>query len=250
LKEVGIFGVCAMFATMIRIPYNSISKIATGIIAEAWKRDDRVHIQEIYQKSTLNQAIIGTLIFIGIIVNIDNIFKILPPNYNSGRWVLVIYSVGILISTTIGLAGTITETSRHFKFNTLFLVISIISQFVLYSLLIPEYGITGAALATMITLVLNAFLQVILQKTVFGIFGGSYKLFWIAFFGILSSTAVWLLPQMSLVADILVRSGLVTLIFGGLVFFTKISLDANEVITSFAKKVFPFSSNLPPFKHS
>jgi len=240
LAEVGIFGVCALFATLIRVPYNSISKIATGIIAEAWKRDDLAHIKEIYQKSALNQAIIGTLIFIGILVNIDNIFRILPPVYGSGKWVMIIYSAGMLVSTTIGLAGNITEISRHFRYNTLFLGLSIAIHFVLSFLLIPKYGITGAALATMITLVLGAMFQVALQRIAYGIYGVSHRLLWIAGIGIISFGISWLLPQMPLFADIVIRSGLVTLVFMGLVFVLKLSQDTNQLITAFFQKIMPF----------
>lgn len=137
LSEVGIFGVCVMYATLIRVPYVSISRIAGSIIAEAWKRDDRAHIREIYQKAALNQAIIGTLFFVGLLANLDNIFQILPPGYQTGKWVLIIYSAGMLINTIIGLAGNITETSKHYRFTTFFLVLSIGIQFGLSMLLVP-----------------------------------------------------------------------------------------------------------------
>ena len=59
LEEVGIFSVCALFATVIMIPSRSIVKISTGIIAQAWKRNDKEHIQEIFSKASINQTIMG-----------------------------------------------------------------------------------------------------------------------------------------------------------------------------------------------
>lgn len=230
LSEVGVFGVCALFATLIRIPYNSVLKIATGIIAEAWKRNDRAEIQSIYRKSALNQAIIGTLLFTGILVNLDNIFRILPPQYLDGKWVLIIYSAGILVSTVIGLAGNITEISRHFRYNTLFLALSVGLQFVLSFVLIPRYGIVGAALATMITLVLNALLQVALQRIAYGISGVSFRLLWVAGIGIVSFGVGQLLPQMPLVADLVIRSALVSLVFGGIILKFNVSEEINETV--------------------
>ena len=233
LDEVGIFGVCALFATLIKVPYNSISKISVGIIAESWKRNDVAHIQEIYQKSALNQAIAGTLIFVGILVNLHNIFEILPPVYNNGKWVLVIYSAGMLLVTIIGMAATITETSKYYRVSTLFLLISVISQFILSYFLIPRYGITGAAVATIITLFINFGLQALLQRVAFGITGISIKILPVLLIGLISFGVGSLPPKMPLITDILLRSGLVSLLFGGMIYLSRISPETNSLARGF-----------------
>jgi O-antigen/teichoic acid export membrane protein len=233
LHEVGIFGVCALFATLIKVPYNSISKISVGIIAESWKRNDVAHIREIYKKSALNQAIAGSLIFVGILVNLHNVFKILPPVYSSGKWVLVIYSAGMLLVTIIGLAATITETSRYFRFSTFFLLISVIAQFILSYFLIPRFGITGAAVATIITLFLNFGFQALLQRIAFGITGVSIKIIPVFLIGFISFGAGWLLPEMPLIPDIILRSGLVSLLYVGMIYLSGISPETNSLIRGF-----------------
>lgn len=231
LEEVGIFGVCALFATLIKVPFNSISKISTGIIAEAWKRNDRAHIQEIYQKSALGQAIVGTLIFVGIMVNLHNIFRILPPEYSSGKQVLVIYSAGMLLVTIIGMASVITETSRYFRVTTYALSFSVVVQFVLSYLLIPRYGITGAAVATVTSILLNFVLQALLQKIAFGIVGLNRKLLLVFLAGIISYFSGMLIPHLSLVMDIVLRSGLVALLYVLIIILLKILPEFNVYFT-------------------
>jgi O-antigen/teichoic acid export membrane protein len=238
LEEVGIFSVCALFASLIRIPYTSVSKIATGVIAEAWKRDDKAHIQEIYQKAALNQAVIGVLIFIGIVTNLRNIFSVLPPVYSSGKWVLIIYSAGILVNTVIGLAGNITETSKYFRFTTLFWAITIVLQFILSYFLITRYGIIGAALATMITLVFNSSFHVLLQRIAFGIYGVNGKLLIIGGIGFCCFLISRIVPFMPLVPDILIRSLLVAIVYMFFIFVLKISPDLNELLSGYFKRFF------------
>ncbi len=240
LSEVGVFSVCALFATLIRIPYNAVLKIATGILAESWKKNDMAHIQEIYQKSALNQAIIGTLIFVGILVNLGNIFRILPPEYGDGKGVLIIYSAGILVSTVIGLAGNITEISGHFRYNTLFLGLSVALQFVLSFLLIPRYGIVGAALSTMITLVVNALLQAALQRIAYGIFGLKRELLWIAAIGLVSYAVGRLIPALPLISDILLRSTVVVLTYGVSSYILRVSPEVNMVVEHIFRRIFTF----------
>ncbi len=233
LDEVGIFGVCALFATLIKVPYNSISKISVGIIAESWRRNDVAHIQEIYQKSALNQAIAGTLIFVGILVNLHNIFEILPPVYSDGKWVLVIYSAGMLLVTIIGMAATITETSKYYRVSTLFMLISVVAQFILSYFLIPRYGITGAAVATIITLFINFGLLALLQRVAFDITGISMKIIPVLFIGLISFGAGWLIPGMSLIPDIILRSTMVSLLYVGMVYVSGISPETNSLIRGF-----------------
>jgi O-antigen/teichoic acid export membrane protein len=227
LEEVGIFGVCALFATLIKVPFNALSKIAVGIIAEAWRRNDVSHIQEIYRKSALNQAIIGTLIFTGIMANLQNIFEILPPEYSRGKMVLVIYSAGMLVVTIIGMASVITETSRYFRFTTVFLTISVIMQAGLSMVLIPRFGITGAAVATSFTLFLHYGLQALLQWLAFGIVGINRSILTVMMTGLAVYGLSMLLPRMALVPDIVLRSGMVTVVYMGIIIAFKVSDDLN-----------------------
>lgn len=229
LEEVGIFGVSTLFASLIRVPYNSVAKIAIGLISESWKRNDHAHISEIYRKASLNQAIIGVLIFAGIVVNLDNIFAFLPPIYQSGRWVLIIYSAGILVNTVIGLAGNITEISRYFRFNTLFLGVSILIQFLLSYLLIPRMGITGAALATVITLVTISLFQAALQRIAFGISGMTFQLLLVVGAGGAAFLAGWAMPRLPLIPDIALRSLIVTALFMTIILLLRISPEVNDM---------------------
>jgi len=240
LEEVGVFSVCALFASLIRIPYVAVSKIATGVIAEAWKRNDKGHITEIYQKAALNQGIIGMLIFIGILVNMRNIFAILPAVYQDGKWVLVIYAAGMLVNTVIGLAGNITETSKYFRFTTLFWGISILVQFLLSFFLIPRFGLIGAALATMITLVFNSSFHAVFQRTAFGITGVNLKILLIAGIGGISFLIVRLIPDLPLVADIIIRSSVISLFYFALILLLKLSPDMNYLLAGYYSQLINF----------
>jgi len=237
LDEVGIFGVCTLFASLIKVPFNSIAKIATGIIADSWKRNDIAHIREIYQKSALNQAIVGTLIFIGILVNIDNILEILPSEYESGRWVIIIYSAGILFITIIGLAGNILEISNHYKLTSVFLLVSVLLQFIFSGFLIPRYGINGAASATVITLVFNYGIQAILLAKIYRISGISSRLIVIFLVGLISYLVAISISTISLLPNIFLRSGIVTFVYIFLIYFLEISPELNNLFSNFFKKM-------------
>jgi O-antigen/teichoic acid export membrane protein len=155
------------------------------------------------------------------------------PVYSTGKWVLIIYSAGMLWVTIIGMAAIITETSKYYRVSTLFLLISVIAQFILSYFLIPRYGITGAAVATIITLFINFGFQALLQRVAFGITGISIKILPVLLFGLISFGAGWLLPGMSLIPDIILRSALVSLLYVGMIYLSGISPETNSLIRGF-----------------
>ncbi|MCL1822532.1 MAG: polysaccharide biosynthesis C-terminal domain-containing protein [Prolixibacteraceae bacterium] len=238
LSEVGIFSVCVTFATLIKVPYNSLSKISTGIIAHHWKNNDTAQIRTLYKKSALNQAIVGVLIFVGMMVNLHNIFQILPDEYADGKTAFIIYSSGILLVTIIGMAGIITETSSKYKFSTYILLFSVAVQIILCSILIPRFNIAGAAAASIIALITNAGLQAILQRVAFRITGLSVRLLLVLAVGMAGFAVGTVLPCLPLIPDIIVRSGTVTLVYGVLTYLLKISPDINNLVNRILTLIF------------
>jgi O-antigen/teichoic acid export membrane protein len=102
-------------------------------------------------------------------------------------------------------------------------------------LLIPRFGITGAAVATIVTLVLNFGFQAVLQRVAFRITGISTKIILVLVIGLLSFFAGWLIPRLPLIADIVIRSGLVTFVFTVLIYFSRVSPEANTLIYNFLR---------------
>jgi O-antigen/teichoic acid export membrane protein len=73
LHQTGIYGIAFYFGSIINIPARSLTRIATSVVSETFKKNDLKAIQVLYNKSCNNQLMIGLLLFIGIWSNIDNI---------------------------------------------------------------------------------------------------------------------------------------------------------------------------------
>ena len=71
-KEVAFYTVAFFIGNVIRVPARAIGSIATPLLAKAWERNDIDQIRSIYSKSSINQLIIGGLMFLGIWLNIDD----------------------------------------------------------------------------------------------------------------------------------------------------------------------------------
>ncbi|CAN5471612.1 flippase [soil metagenome] len=154
LADTAIYAIAFYIASVITVPQRSIEKIATPLVADYIENRNWMQVDDIYKKSSLNQALTGILIFGLIWLNIDLLFWILPHDYAAGIWVVLIIGIGKMIDLITGVNGAILINSKHYRmafYTNLFLVvITIITNF----LLIPRYGINGAALATTLSIFL------------------------------------------------------------------------------------------------
>ncbi|MDY0349527.1 MAG: oligosaccharide flippase family protein, partial [Tenuifilaceae bacterium] len=74
IEATGIYAITFFFSTLIVIPSRALRKISGTVLADAWRDDDRNTINRVYSKSSINQLIIGVLIFVGLWANINNVF--------------------------------------------------------------------------------------------------------------------------------------------------------------------------------
>ncbi|NEW80898.1 MAG: polysaccharide biosynthesis protein [Mariniphaga sp.] len=229
LSATGIYGSCMIFGMMVSLPSRSILKITNIVSARAWKENDMAAIRNIYEKSCITLFIIGLLMFLGLWANINNIFEILGPNFVSGKWVIFFIGMGSLIDMTTGANSSILGSSPYYKVQTFFLVVLVILLIVSNLLLIPAYGITGAAIGGAVSLsILNLFRFLYLWQK-FKLQPFNLKFILVAVIGISAYFISTLLPVMpSFIIDIFVRSSILTILFCLPVYLLKLSPDINE----------------------
>lgn len=105
-------------------------------------------VESLYRRTAINQFLAGSLIYVGIWANLHNLIDLLPADYAGIYWVVVIIGLANLFNMATGVNGKIIINSRHYRFdlytNVLLVVLTILTNY----LLIPLYGIVGAATAT------------------------------------------------------------------------------------------------------
>jgi O-antigen/teichoic acid export membrane protein len=234
--EVGIYSIASYFAVLITLPGRSVSKISIPFLAESWKNNDIEKIDDMYIRSSVSQYAVGLLIFIGLLVNIDNIFRLLPDVYSKSAAVIILISLGNLVSGSAGINGVILSTSSLYRYQT-WLMLILIGLFVGTSMIfIPLFGITGAALAAMISNIIYSMLGVVLTGKRFGLWPYGMVHLKMTLVGAAALAAGYMVPQISLIPDIIVRSLLVTAIFTAGVWFWKLSDDLNGVAESLLER--------------
>lgn len=240
LHENGIYATAFYIAVLIELPKRAIAQISTPIISKAYKENNIAQVKTIYAKSSINNLIIGSLLFIGIWINLDNIFSLIPNSevYVLGKWVVLIVGAGKLIDMAAGLNGEIIAMSKNYKVNTYLIVL--LTFFTIYAnyILIPIYGLEGAAIGSAIALFLynlSKFLFLIVKEQLQPF---SIETIKVILIGSISLYVGFKLPELQNVyMDILFQSSVVTLMFGGLILWLKPSSDVNNLITQLWNRI-------------
>ena len=229
LSDAGIYSIAVYFATLILIPARSLGKISVPVVAEAWKRNDLEQIGEIYRKSSINQFLVGMLILVGIMGNMNNIFRLLPQEYAAGEMVIIFYSAANIINISTGVSQYILGTSALYRYQTFLMILLILLVVVSNLILIPLLGMTGAAIASLISMFVYTLLTLILLKVKFNLWPFSRNHIIL----LLSSAVIWavslLIPELDLIADILIRSAAITILFIAVTLLFGLSDDAREM---------------------
>lgn len=241
LEDTGIYVTAFYMAVVIEIPRRSIRQIAVPFISEAWKKNDMQQINDIYSKTALNQLIIGAFIFLGVWINIDEIFELMPNGdiYQAGKYVVLFVMAGKLIDMAAGVNGEIIALSKLYRFNIYSILILAVLVIVTNLMLIPIYGMAGAAIATAVSLFfynLTKYLYIKIKLRMDPFKANTIKIITIS---ILSYLIIQQIPEIdNPIADILIKSVALTITFGGATFIFKVSEDVNSFIKNLWTKFF------------
>lgn len=152
LSLIGVYSVCAFIPTILEIPFNSLERIAQPKIAYAWNINDSKEINKIYEMSSRYLFFIGGGLFCCLYAGADFMFMILPPEYAAGKSAFLIIAVCSLFNLLTGVNTTVISLSKHYIVTTVLLLVLIVIGVIANILLIPIYGIKGAAIATFIAI--------------------------------------------------------------------------------------------------
>jgi O-antigen/teichoic acid export membrane protein len=237
LTNTGVYTIAFYFGSLVVMPSRTLLRISGTLIADAWRKDDIKTIEEIYYKSCLNQLIIGGFLFLGIWANIDNILIILGDDYSGAKWVIFFIGLGYLFDMSTGSNGQIIAFSKYYRVNLVFISLLIALVITLMYLLIPIWGISGAAVAIASSLMLNNLMRYIFLFWKYKMQPFNWKFPVVIGFNILVYFVLQLIPEFPLIIDLFVRGGLIVLLTLVFILFFPVSEDITKILNSLKKLV-------------
>jgi len=167
LKKAGIFGLATLLTSVIQAPQRGIISASISHLSRAWKEKDMGRIQRIYERSSINQLIFATLLYVLILLNYREAVVTLGLNedYLLGFDAFIFLGLTRIVDMGTGVNAEIMGTSNYWRFQ-------LVSGIVLLTLMLPltyffakEFDILGPAIANFISIsIYNAIRMIFLWK--------------------------------------------------------------------------------------
>ncbi len=241
LKHVAYYTLAFFIGSVIKVPSRSISFISSPLIAKYFEENDYQNVQSIYTKTSINLLIIGGVIFLCIMLNIDDILYLLPEKFSNGKYVVLFIGLTQLVILASGNHNVILVHSPYYKSVIYFVVFFLLLTILTNIILIPIYGINGAALATFISVLIFNTIRMLYVYKKMNFQPFSIKTFVVILMILLIYFSVSYIPLTKItLLDILIRSLISCTLVAFSVKYFKLSVDINSLSSKIFRKYLKF----------
>lgn len=237
IENVAYYSVAVFIATVIAVPFRAMHQVTYPLTAEIMNRDDKVGLKRLYRKSSLTLYIISGFVFLLILLNLDELYLMLPEDYRGGFMVVFLIGLVRVYDAVLGINSAILYNSDYYRV-VLIMGFFLALMIILFNLwFIPSLGINGAALASLLAVGIYDSLKLYYVWRKFGIHPftrDSIKVtVLLLLLGLLFYFIDFPFPPM---LNILLKSFILATVYFGMIYRFRISEDVFEQLASFLNK--------------
>lgn len=231
LTETGVYAIAVNIAAFIGVPTTSLYTASVSSVSRYLADNNLAELGSLYKKVSINLLVVGLLLLGALLTSVDELFAILPNRgaLEVGKTALLLLGLARLVEMATGLNNYLIYYSKYYRYSLLALALLAAANVGLNLLLIPRFGLSGAAAATLVSITLyNVFTLVMVQQK-FGLqpFTRAAPVAVLLALGVFA--VVSQVPRTGWAwADLVLRSGLFAIVFAGLVLRFRLSDDMND----------------------
>ena len=237
IENIAYYSVAVFMAIVVSVPSRAMHQITYPITAKLMTQNKHDELNDLYKKTSITLQIVGGLVFVGILVNLNQIYYFLEPSYRDGIFVVFVIGLSKYFDLILGNNNAIIFNSKYYKAVLFLGLLLAFFAITLNMFLIPEYGINGAAMATLISITLYSvakLLFVVFKMKLYPFTNKTIYALAIAL-GCFFAFYYWDFPFHPFIS-IPIKSVLVTLFYVGLIYKVNLSFEINQVIEKTWKK--------------
>jgi O-antigen/teichoic acid export membrane protein len=236
IKNLAYYSVAIFIATVISVPSRAMHQITYPITAKLMTQGKHDELNDLYKKTSITLQVVGGLALVGILVNINQLYLLLPENYRGGIFVVFVIGISKYFDLLLGNNNAIIFNSKYYRavlFLGLFLAFLAIT---LNKIFIPIYGINGAAIATLISITLYSIAKLVFVVFKMKLYPFTFKNIYSLAIGLFCFFAFYYWDfSFHPIINIVLKSMLVTLLYVFLTYKANLSEEINGVISKFLK---------------
>lgn len=160
-SDVGLYNAALPTAILILLPHRAIGSLALTSFSELKERN-RESVEDSLQTATYWVFSLVFPTFLVMLLFSEQVLTILfGSQYAPAATALSILTIGYLISASVGRVGSFLKSTGHTKYILYNNLAAVILNIILNIVLIPRYGIIGAAVATSASIIFTNLLMFI-----------------------------------------------------------------------------------------
>ncbi|MDT0685627.1 polysaccharide biosynthesis C-terminal domain-containing protein [Autumnicola psychrophila] len=237
IENVAVYGIGIYIATVISVPQKAMHQITHPMTANLLNTKDREGLRDLYKRSSVNLLIISGIIFILIITNLNQLYELIPEEYELSVWVVLLISLVKLYDNLLGNNNSILFNSDYYRLVLGIGVFLAILAFILNVIFIPNFGIEGAAMASFLAFFIYNSTKIFLVINKFKIHPFTNKTWVILFFiGILSAAFYFWEFPFHPILNIVLKSVIICICYLLLAYKFNFSSDVNKVLDKYTNR--------------
>ena len=150
IGDVAVYGMCAYIASVIIVPSRAMHQITYPLTAKLLNTKKYGELHMMYKQSSLSLLVISGMMFLLIVCNVQQLYQLIPDTYQLYMGVIVLIAAAKLYDNLLGNNNAILFSSKYYKSVLILGVVLTVIAVGFNMLLIPKYGLDGAAIATFI----------------------------------------------------------------------------------------------------
>lgn len=169
IEKIAYYSVAVFIATVIAVPQRAMHQILLPLTAQYLNNKNKTELKGLYQRSSLTLFVISGFIFLLIVLNINQLYEIIPKKFSGGLFVVFLISLAKLYDNLLGNNNAILFNSDYYKMVLLFGLALAILAIIFNLIFIPLLGLNGSAIATFLAVFIYNSIKVYFVKLKFNI---------------------------------------------------------------------------------
>jgi len=162
-QAIAVYGMSIYVLSLSETPKKALISITSPIMSSNLNKNFS-EVKKILKKSSINLLLLTSIIFSLILTNLDSFYLYIPKGdfYSLGFLPFFILGLGKIYDNATGFVGPLIGLSKYFWMNFIVTILVFICAIIFNVMLIPTYGLNGAAFATLLSVVVSKTLRMLI----------------------------------------------------------------------------------------
>ncbi|WP_242087170.1 oligosaccharide flippase family protein [Aestuariivivens sediminis] len=234
IENVAYYAVAIYIASVIGVPSRAMHQITNPLTAKFLNDHNKLELKLLYQKSSLTLLIISGLIFLLIVLNINELYHLIPEKYQGGITVVLLIGLAKLFDNLLGNNNAILFNSDYYQVVMALGVGLVIITILLNTLFIPKFGTIGAAYATFISVITYNAAKLFFVKVRFKIVPFTADTFKVGVVIVLFFCVFYFWDfSFHSILNIIIKSTVISILYLALIYQFKLSSDISNILNRY-----------------